>query len=238
MPDKISPVNFDKAWEYIKAKADASLAVRETLVASTKLLQWAAGDEVVVDGKFGPNTALAIAKRLALTDGACCHPLPIYNGVTPEVSSDHADSTDNDDVRKKHRGVDIMYKIDGQWVVPQEVPLLNIALGVVIRRELRSNGWCVAVEHINGQITQNRHLASPSVDLGERVLPGKILAYFDQSQKPPHCHFEWYARGGYDYSASMNPEHDLLASLPMASLASSTDVLTMPFDSGSLNGIL
>lgn len=200
MTKRLLPADWDEAAIYIRKRLESH---PYEIVQALRFTQLAC--DARMDGKFGPGSWAAYHGKQA--DVKPCFPVPIWQGKEPEISSHHADSNP---YRPTHRGSDIVFKIDGKWVpLGATVPCLNVLAGQVIRVEERSNGWCVAVEHLDGRISQHRHLDKVLVEVGEFVEWGEELALFDQTQEFPHEHFELYERGVYVYERSVDARHFL-----------------------------
>jgi len=195
----LKTTDFADAWAYIAKKCATSDEMRAAVVTAVRMVQTDVG--VTVDGKLGPGTATAVQAANSFKNWVFPLQAP-KRGATVGISSHHADSNPS---RPTHRGADIMYKRDGRWHVPACAAVLASFRGTVVRREERSNGWCLAIETADGHIYQHRHMAEPYVALGKVVMTGEKLGLLDQTQNPPHVHFELYARGVYDYNRSLDP---------------------------------
>jgi murein DD-endopeptidase MepM/ murein hydrolase activator NlpD len=96
--------------------------------------------------------------------------------------------------------------IDGQWrhhngidiAVPEGTPVRSVASGVVVYAGFRSGyGWTVLVEHTNGIVSLCGHNSKISVENGQSVKQGDIIALSGNTGRStgPHVHFEAWQSG-------------------------------------------
>ncbi|MDO5127171.1 MAG: peptidoglycan DD-metalloendopeptidase family protein [Eubacteriales bacterium] len=81
------------------------------------------------------------------------------------------------------------------------------AAGIVTRSEYYGGyGLCVDILHENGTTTRYGHLSSVSVEIGDLVYQGELIAYSGNSGQStgPHLHFEIRSE-----NAALNPEEYL-----------------------------
>ncbi len=104
--------------------------------------------------------------------------------------------------------------IDGQWrhhngidiAVPTGTPVHAVANGVVVYSGLRSGyGWTVLIEHDNGMITLYGHNTRTTVDQGQQIKKGEIIALAGSTGRStgPHVHFEAWQSGNNITAAFM-----------------------------------
>lgn len=104
--------------------------------------------------------------------------------------------------------------IDGQWrhhngidiAVPSGTPVHAVANGVVVYSGLRSGyGWTVLIEHDNGMITLYGHNTKTTVDQGQQIKKGEVIALAGSTGRStgPHVHFEAWQSGNNITSAFM-----------------------------------
>jgi hypothetical protein len=124
-----------------------------------------------------------------------------------------------------HYGVDILYPrageppglpmtaASGKWAVPERVPAVAYADGVVIKSSWTGTGDRVRIDHGEGLETGYMHLRDRKVRVGEKVRAGQVLGRVSfnpwkrgapAAEPPPapprqvglnHLHFEVYKNG-------------------------------------------
>lgn len=108
---------------------------------------------------------------------------------------------------RQHNGIDI--------AVPEGTPVRSIASGVVVYAGFRSGyGWTVLVEHDNGMISLCGHNSKLSVENGQSVKQGDMLALSGSTGRSTgaHVHFEVWQSGNNITAAFMPGSSIKLAS--------------------------
>lgn len=108
-----------------------------------------------------------------------------------------------------HNGIDI--------AVPEGTPVKSVADGTVLYTGLRSGyGWTVLVEHDNGMITLYAHNSRITVDVGQGIKKGDIVALAGSTGRStgPHVHFEAWQAGANVTQAFMPGSTLKVSALP------------------------
>lgn len=98
-------------------------------------------------------------------------------------------TTDNRSVRTK------------LYYMPENVPFLAVAGGVVTAADFREFGGCVLVRHATGAVSFYAHGAELLVHVGDHVAAGAHLGIIGGSPRAGggmnfrHLHFEWWPQG-------------------------------------------
>ena len=110
---------------------------------------------------------------------------------------------------RNHNGIDI--------AVPEGTPVRSVAGGTVLYAGLRSGyGWAVLIEHDNGMITLYAHNSKITVDVGQGIKKGDVVALAGSTGRStgPHVHFEAWQTGNNVTPAFMPGSTIKIASLP------------------------
>lgn len=161
----------------------------------------------------GPTTSPAPNSLAAAT---WVHPVPTINGRPAVVSSPFRAHDAANGTAKQHLGVDLMYRRadardliaafpvgtaggTAQFFMPEAMPVLAAADGVVAFAASTGVGNTVIVGHGNGSATYYTHLATLTARVGSWVRAGDPIGTIGASPRDPerlrHLHFELWLGG-------------------------------------------
>ena len=135
--------------------------------------------------------------------------LPVSGTITSGVGMriDPIDGT-----WRHHNGIDI--------AVPTGSPVRAVANGIVVYSGLRSGyGWTVLIEHDNGMITLCGHNSRNTVEQGQQIRKGEVIALAGSTGRStgPHVHFEAWQSGNNITAAFMPGSTTRIAAIPQSS---------------------
>ena len=147
---------------------------------------------------------------------AWVHPVPSLDGRLAVISNEFRARDSVEGKARKHLGVDLMYRRrDARdltaafpagtpggttlFFMPENVPALAAAAGIVGSAGMTPVGNAVVVQHANGWATYYAHLATLAVHKGAAVTAGQTLGTIGASPKDTerlrHLHFEIWKDG-------------------------------------------
>lgn len=167
-----------------------------------------------------PHTPTAVAP------GPWVFPVPDIGDRRPEVSDGWGSTRHNPDgSRRLHLGVDIMFRrrskmdlIDvyrpgtphatTHYFMPDNVPALAVATGVVVFAAWTARGFTVRIRHANGWTSRYTHLALLAVAPRQEVAAGQPIGSIGwdpmDRRRLMHLHFDlWRGSTGH---AAVNPK--------------------------------
>jgi hypothetical protein len=188
---------------------------------------------------------------------AWVHPVPSLDGRVAVISNEFRARDSADGRARQHLGVDLMYRRrDARdliavfpagtpggtplFFMPENVPALAAARGIVVSAGMTSVGNVVIVQHANGWATYYAHLATLAVQKGASVTAGQILGTIGASPQDAahvrHLHFELW-KGG-TRSGAVDPDPYLVAWSRTSTSASLSNVLIAASGGARRNGTL
>lgn len=167
-----------------------------------------------------------LATSASVAPGPWVFPVPSLGDRRAEVSDGWGSPRHNPDgSRRLHLGVDVMFRrrsrndlIDvfkpatphgtPHYFMPDNVPVLAVAAGVVVFAEWTARGFTVRIRHTNGWTSRYTHLALLAVETEQRVIAGQPIGSIGwdptDRRRVMHLHFElWRGSTG---RVAVNPK--------------------------------
>jgi murein DD-endopeptidase MepM/ murein hydrolase activator NlpD len=129
-------------------------------------------------------------------DGAWSWPVPSVGGHQPVASQEFRPPS--------HKGVDIMFRINGSWVANVGIPICAARDGKVWSTGITGRGHNIVLDHGPPWATFYQHLCGVLVEKGDTVTAGQLIGFMGADPSDPeglvHLHFEcWYnGAGGHE----------------------------------------
>ena len=113
-----------------------------------------------------------------------------------------------------HLGVDILYRVGGQWTAPEDTPIIAAREGVVWSVDETARGHSVVIDHGAPWATFYQHLSSVAVAKGQQVAAGDTLGIMGSDPTDAahvrHLHFATWYKGAGDV-ASVDPARAMVS---------------------------